>query len=91
MNIPESDHAELNLALLELRSLYRPNPNFRPQIIAEAHAIVNECCNLPEWNAAEHYMNAGLAATEIYLKKTYPWLTKQAFYAVHHECMISMK
>ena len=91
MNIPESDHAELNDALLELRNLYHPNPNFRPEIIAEARAIVDECCNLPEWNAKEHYMDAGLAATAIYLQKTYPWLTEQAFYAVRHECMMYMK
>lgn len=91
MDIPESDYPELNNALLEVRSLYRPNPNFRPEIVAEAIAIVNECCNLPAWNAKEHYMSAGIAATETHLKKTYPWLTEKAFYAVRQECMVAMK
>jgi hypothetical protein len=90
MHIPESDHAELNEALLELRNLYRPNPNFRPEIIAEAHALVDECCRLPEWDAKENYMDAGLAAVSVHLKN-YPWLTEKAFYAVRFECMMTMK
>lgn len=91
MDIPESDHAELNNTLLEVGSFYRTTPNFRPDIVKKARAIVDECCNLPEWNATENYMGAGMAAVIIYLKKTYPWMIEKAIYAVQHECMMYMK
>lgn len=91
MDIPESHHTELNHALLELHTQYRQNSNFRPEIMAEIHALVDECCRLPEWQTKEHYMDAGLAAVTVYLKKTYPWLTQKGFYAVRHQCMVAMK
>lgn len=91
MDIRESDYAEINKALVEPDIFYDANTNFAADIVEKAQAIFDECCNLPAWRQADNYMDAGLGGVEVYLRKTYPWLTENAIYAVRHECMMYMK
>lgn len=92
IEIPESDRAEVIRALLAQGIFRIPAPTeFSEDILEKARGIFGEALNLPEWNAGENYMNAGMAAVMVYLKETYPWLSQDAIYAVRHECMMYMK
>lgn len=91
MNIPESDHAEINQTLLEADVFRSTNDRFPTEILKQIKTIFDEALRLPEWNSGENYMNAGIAAVIVFLKETYPWLSEKARYMIQHECMMYMK
>ncbi len=91
MNIPESDHAEINQTLLEADVFRSTNDRFPTEILKQIKTIFDEALRLPEWDLGENYMNAGIAAVIVFLKETYPWLSEKARYMIQHECMMYMK
>ena len=91
MNIPETDYAEINLALTEVDNLYQVSPRFGEDIMKKAQLICAEACERPEFWEGGFNMDAGLEAVVRYLRTHYPWLSPGAIWAIRHKCFMNYK
>jgi hypothetical protein len=91
MQIPESDYATINRALIEIDRVYEISETFGQDIEQKVRFICEDACQRPEFWEGGFNMDAGLAAVVRYLNQHYPWLSERAVWMVRHQCFMEHK